>query len=217
LRFENIWIEISFWMKVQLEMSTLHERSSFFHLLSVKLLHSIIRIHGVLLVLSERYSDVTVASSMFARICEEVGFILDVRGFWLRLRAEMLDWPRKCSIVISSSRRLFGVVGRKEGLSDVLLSLLQPLLPPQLDGVNIGFLFHYSLELRLKVAALAGAHCLAPSGQHLFPFVSRLIYRSRAGVDFGVLVPESRVPDLGEEPHAFHIAFAALIAPHVVC
>ena len=102
-----------------LEMSTLHERSSFFHLLSVKLLHSIIRIHGVLLVLSERYSDVTrfikisvenhglpVASSMFARICEEVGFILDVRGFWLRLRAEMLDWPRKCSIVISSSRRL---------------------------------------------------------------------------------------------------------------
>ena len=51
----------------------------------------------------------------------------------------------------------FGVVGRKEGLSNVLLSLLQPLLPPQLDGVNIGFLFHYSLELRLKVAALAGA------------------------------------------------------------
>ena len=40
-------------------MSTLHERSSFVHLLSVKLLHSIIRIHGVLLVLSERYSDVT--------------------------------------------------------------------------------------------------------------------------------------------------------------
>ena len=107
---------------------------------------------------------------MFARIGEEVASFLDVRGFWLCLRAEMLDWPRECSIVISSSRRFFemlflecqvkltfGVVRRKEGLSDVLLSLLQSLLSPQLDGINIRFLFHYSLELGLEVAALASA------------------------------------------------------------
>jgi len=204
-------------MKVQFEMSTLHERSSFIHLLSVKLLHSIIRINGVILVLSERYSDVTVASSVFARICQKVALFFDVRGFRLRLRAEMLDWTRECSIVISSSRWLLGIIGRKKGLSDVLLSLLQPLLSSQLDGVNIRFLFHYPLELGLKVTALAGTHGLAPSGQHLFPFVSRLIYRSRARVDFWVLIPESRVPDFGEDAKAFHVAFAALIAPHVVC
>ena len=40
------------------EMATLHERFAFFHFLSFELLHSIIRIHSVVLILSKRHSDV---------------------------------------------------------------------------------------------------------------------------------------------------------------
>ena len=41
------------------EMTTLHKRFAFFHFLSFELLHSIIRIHSVVLILSKRHSDVS--------------------------------------------------------------------------------------------------------------------------------------------------------------
>ena len=110
----------------------------------------------------------------------------------------------------------FGVVGRKEGLSDVLLSLLQPLLPPQLDGVNIGFLFHYSLERRLKVAALACAPwkvrlkkndqnlwtyiVLLPPGNICFPLWAVWFIGRALGWTLGYLSPRVVYPTSEKRP-----------------